>query len=59
MIAIPLLIIFLSIVVQPDQNLIKDYQRDRIMSFLYPKMKNTAIMSNSRTIQKQLSLPVN
>ena len=37
LIAIPLLIIFLSIVVQPDQNLIKDYQRDRIMSFLYPE----------------------
>ncbi|MBQ1491133.1 MAG: FtsW/RodA/SpoVE family cell cycle protein, partial [Blautia sp.] len=36
-IAIPLLLIFLSIVVQPDQKLIKDYQRDRIMSFLYPE----------------------
>ena len=36
-IAIPLVIIFLSIVVQPDQKLIKDYQRDRIMSFLYPE----------------------
>ncbi len=32
-----LLIIFLSIVVQPDQTLIKDYQRTRIMSFLYPE----------------------
>ena len=37
LIAIPLLIIFLSIVVQPDQKLIKDYQRDRIMTFLYPE----------------------
>ncbi|HIX58302.1 MAG TPA: FtsW/RodA/SpoVE family cell cycle protein, partial [Candidatus Blautia gallistercoris] len=37
LIVIPLLIIFLSIVVQPDQNLLKDYQRDRIMSFLYPE----------------------
>lgn len=36
-IAIPLLIIFLSIVVQPDQKLIDDYQRNRIMSFLYPE----------------------
>ena len=36
-IAVPLLIIFLSIVVQPDQTLIKDYQRTRIMSFLYPE----------------------
>lgn len=35
LILIPLIIIFLSIVVQPDQKLIKDYQRDRIMSFLY------------------------
>ena len=37
LITIPLIIIFLSIVVQPDQKLIKDYQRDRIMSFLYPE----------------------
>lgn len=37
LIAVPLLIIFLSIVVQPDQKLIQDYQRNRIMSFLYPE----------------------
>lgn len=37
LIAVPLLIVFLSIVVQPDQKLIQDYQRDRIMSFLYPE----------------------
>ncbi|MBP3902421.1 MAG: rod shape-determining protein RodA [Blautia sp.] len=37
LIAIPLLVIFLSIVVQPDQKLIKEYQRERIMSFLYPE----------------------
>ena len=37
LIAVPLVIIFLSIVVQPDQTLIKDYQRQRIMSFLYPE----------------------
>ena len=37
LIAIPLAIIFLSIVVQPDQKLIKDYQRKRIMAFLYPE----------------------
>lgn len=36
-IIVPLLIIFLSIVIQPDQKLIKDYQRNRIMSFLYPE----------------------
>lgn len=37
LITVPLLIIFLSIVVQPDQKLIRDYQRNRIMSFLYPE----------------------
>ena len=37
LIAVPLAVIFLSIVVQPDQTLIKDYQRQRIMSFLYPE----------------------
>ncbi len=37
LIAIPLVIVFLSIVIQPDQKLIKDYQRNRIMSFLYPE----------------------
>ena len=37
LILIPVLIIFISIVIQPDQSLIKDYQRDRIMSFLYPE----------------------
>lgn len=37
LIAIPLIVIFLSIVVQPDQKLIKDYQRQRIMSFFYPE----------------------
>ncbi len=37
LIAVPLVIIFLVIVVQPDQKLIKDYQRERIMSFLYPE----------------------
>lgn len=37
LIAVPVLIIFLSIIVQPDQKLLKDYQRNRIMSFLYPE----------------------
>lgn len=37
LITVPLLIIFLSIVVQPDQTLLRDYQRNRIMSFLYPE----------------------
>ena len=42
LIAIPLAIIFLSIVVQPDQTLIEDYQRKRIMSFLYPENEEYA-----------------
>ena len=37
LIAVPLMMIFLMIVVQPEQKLIKDYQRDRIMAFLYPE----------------------
>ena len=37
LIAIPLVIVFLFIVIQPDQKLINDYQRDRIMTFLYPE----------------------
>ncbi len=35
-VVVPAGIIFMSIVVQPDQTLIKDYQRKRIMAFLYP-----------------------
>ena len=34
--AVPLAVVFLLIVVQPDQKLLKDYQRNRIMAFLYP-----------------------
>ena len=53
LIAIPALLIFLSIVVQPDQNLLKDYQRDRIMSFLYPEDEqysdNIEQQNNSKT----------
>lgn len=45
---IPLLVIFLSIVVQPDQKLIKDYQRDRIMAFLYPENEE-----NSDEVEQQ------
>ncbi len=33
---VPLGVIFMSIVSQPDQTLIKDYQRQRIMAFLNP-----------------------
>ena len=53
LIAIPALVIFLSIVVQPDQTLIRDYQRDRIMSFLYPDDEeysdNVDQQNNSKT----------
>ena len=37
LISVPLLIIFLSIVVQPDQKLLKDYQQKRILAFLEPE----------------------
>lgn len=36
LVAVPLTVIFLFIVVQPDQKLLQDYQRKRIMAFLYP-----------------------
>ena len=53
LIAVPLLVIFLMIVVQPEQKLIKDYQRDRIMSFLYPENEeysdNIEQQNNSKT----------
>ena len=35
LIIVPLVVVFLFIVVQPNQKLIKDYQRDRIMTFLH------------------------
>jgi len=35
-VSIPLAVIFLSIVIQPDQKLIHNYQRDRIMYWLNP-----------------------
>ncbi|MDR1017371.1 MAG: rod shape-determining protein RodA [Lachnospiraceae bacterium] len=34
---IPIMIIFLAIVVQPNQKLLKDYQRNRIMAFIEPE----------------------
>ena len=37
LILIPTAIIFLSIVVQPDQKILKDYQQDRILAFLEPE----------------------
>ena len=53
LISVPLLIIFLSVVVQPDQKLLKDYQRSRIMSFLYPENEeysdNIEQQKNSKT----------
>ncbi len=53
LIAIPLMIIFLIVVVQPDQKLIQDYQRNRIMAFLYPENEEYSDdieqQNNSRT----------
>jgi len=37
LILIPTAIIFLSIVVQPDQKILKDYQQERILAFLEPE----------------------
>ncbi|QYX25384.1 FtsW/RodA/SpoVE family cell cycle protein [[Clostridium] scindens] len=37
LILVPVAIIFLSIVVQPDQKLLKDYQQKRILAFLEPE----------------------
>lgn len=37
LIAVPLVVVFLFIVIQPDQKLIDGYQRNRIMTFLYPE----------------------
>ena len=36
-ILIPVAVIFLSIVVQPDQKLLKDYQQKRILAFIEPE----------------------
>ena len=35
-VAVPAFIILLTLVLQPDQELIKDFQRNRIMAWLYP-----------------------
>jgi len=35
-VVIPLAVIFLTLVLQPDQNLIKDYQQKRVLAWLYP-----------------------
>ena len=36
-ILVPVAVIFLSIVVQPDQKLLKDYQQKRILAFIEPE----------------------
>ncbi len=36
-IVVPFMVIFLSIVIQPDQKLLESYQRDRIMAWLDPE----------------------
>ena len=53
LIIIPLSIIFLSIVVQPDQNLIKDYQRKRIMAFLYPDKEVASVNEGNFVSENQ------
>lgn len=58
LILIPLIIIFLFIVVQPDQKLIKDYQRNRIMSFLYPENDEYSDDIGICTIQSSTGLHI-
>ena len=41
-IAIPLFVIFLTLVLQPDQTLIKDYQQTRILAWLNPAEYSTS-----------------
>ncbi|MDO4614120.1 MAG: FtsW/RodA/SpoVE family cell cycle protein [Lachnospiraceae bacterium] len=52
-ILIPVGVMFMAIVVQPNQTLIRDYQRTRIMAFLYPDNEeyndNTTQQNNSVT----------
>lgn len=36
-VAVPLVVVFLFIVLQPDQKLIKDYQQERILAWLQPE----------------------
>ncbi|MCI5701106.1 MAG: FtsW/RodA/SpoVE family cell cycle protein [Lachnospiraceae bacterium] len=53
LVVVPLLVVFLMIVVQPDQKLIEPYQRTRIMAWLYPDNEeyqdNTTQQENSIT----------
>ena len=51
LIAIPLAIIFLSIVVQPDQKLIQDYQRNRIMTFFEPENNEDGAYQQKYSVQ--------
>ncbi len=41
-IAVPLFVIFLTLVLQPDQTLLKDYQQTRILAWLNPAEYSTA-----------------
>ncbi len=41
-IAVPLFVIFLTLVLQPDQTLIKDYQQTRILAWLNPSEYSTS-----------------
>lgn len=36
-VAIPAFIIFISLILQPEQTILEDYQRDRILAFIYPE----------------------
>ncbi len=50
-VCIPVGIIFVSIVMQPDQNLIQDYQLTRIYSWLYPEDYPSESMQQQNSIK--------
>ena len=53
-ILIPVAVIFLSIVVQPDQKLLKDYQQKRILAFIEPEKYESDELTSRKTLSWQL-----
>ena len=55
LVAVPLVLLGLFLITQTDLPIIDDYQKDRIMTFLNPMMKNIRSPPCSRTIPLPLS----
>ena len=53
-ILVPVAVIFLSIVVQPDQKLLKDYQQKRILAFIEPEKYESDEATSRKTLSWQL-----